>query len=291
MTKKRIRHSLAALLFAMSAAAYGAKTPAKEPPPVATSTEQTSTGVVTGELDSRETREKLREVLHRYPPQLGMVLKLDPTLFTNQTYLTNYPALATFVAAHPEVIHSPGYFLEIVPGPESNTSAGVRMWMSIMGGLAAFSVFVIVTGVLAWMVRTLIEQRRWSQLSKSQTEVHTKLLDRFTSNEELLAYIQTPAGRRFLESAPIPLEAGPRPISAPVGRILWSVQVGLVIAAAGIGLQTVSFQAQKEFAPVLSAIGLVSICVGIAFVLSAIIAYALSRRLGLWTSPNERAVS
>ena len=46
--------------------------------------------------------------------------------------------------------------------------------------------------------------RRWSRLSKIQTDVHNKLLDRFTSNEDLLAYIQTPVGRKFLESAPIP---------------------------------------------------------------------------------------
>ena len=39
-----------------------------------------------------------------------------------------------------------------------------------------------------------------------QYQVHNKLLDRFTSNEDLLAYVQTPAGRRFLESAPIPLQ-------------------------------------------------------------------------------------
>ena len=97
------------------------------------------------------------------------------------------------------------------------------MWRSIGGDIAGFSVFLVITFVLIWAIKTLIEQRRWSRLSSIQTEVHSKLLDRFTSNEELLAYIQTPAGKRFFESAPIPLEAGPRPMSAPVGRIFWTV--------------------------------------------------------------------
>ena len=51
----------------------------------------------------------------------------------------------------------------------------------------------IASGVI-WLIKTLIEHRRWSRLSKIQTDVHNKLLDRFSANEDLLAYIQTPAG-------------------------------------------------------------------------------------------------
>jgi hypothetical protein len=40
-----------------------------------------------------------------------------------------------------------------------------------------------------------------------QVEMHGKLLDRLTTNEDLLAYAQSPAGSRFLESTPISLEA------------------------------------------------------------------------------------
>jgi hypothetical protein len=52
-----------------------------------------------------------------------------------------------------------------------------------------------------------------------QTDAHNnKLLDRLTANEELITYVQSPAGQRFLESAPISME-GPRAIAAPIGRI------------------------------------------------------------------------
>ena len=57
-----------------------------------------------------------------------------------------------------------------------------------------------------WLIRTTLEQRRWSRLSKIQAEVHSKLMDRFSSNDELLTYVQTPSGRRFLESGPSPLQ-------------------------------------------------------------------------------------
>ena len=42
------------------------------------------------ELDQQRaevTREELRDLMQRYPPALGRVLKLDPTLLTNSAYL------------------------------------------------------------------------------------------------------------------------------------------------------------------------------------------------------------
>jgi len=57
-----------------------------------------------------QTREELRDILREHPPQLASVLKLDPTLLTNQTYLATYPDLTQFVAQHPEVSHNPGYY-------------------------------------------------------------------------------------------------------------------------------------------------------------------------------------
>jgi hypothetical protein len=66
------------------------------------------------------------------------------------------------------------------------------------------------------------------------------------SNEDLLAYIQTPVGRRFLESAPLPIASAAQPPAAPFNRILWSGQAGLVLAAGGLGLLFVSRRAIEE---------------------------------------------
>jgi hypothetical protein len=115
---------------------------------------------------------------------------------------------------------------------------------------------------------------------KIQTDAHTKLLDRFTSNEDLLAYMQTPAGRRFFESAPIPVES-PRALNAPIGRILWSAQVGTVLTLAGLGLELVAARAIEDIAQPLSAVGVVVIALGLGFCVSAFMAYVLSKRLGL----------
>jgi len=241
--------------------------------------------------DSRDTREQFRDLLRRMPPEVGTVLKLDPTLFNNEQYLATYPALQAFVAEHREVAHNPAYYLETVSTPRDRAPVGVgyHVWDKVMEGFMILFVFSTAIGVIIWLIRTIIEQRRWTQLSRVQTEVHGKLLDRLTSNDELLRYIDTPAGRRFLESAPIPLE-GARPMSAPVGRILWSVKTGLVVAAAGIGLQIVSFNVDKEAAQPMSALGIIALCVGLGFVLSAVVSYILSRRLKLFEVPETPAV-
>jgi hypothetical protein len=156
-----------------------------------------------------------------------------------------------------------------------------------MEGVSIFVAIVIVISTLTWLIRTLIEYRRWSRLSRQQSEVHNKLLDRFSTNEELMNYIQTPTGKRFLESAPLQLEPGPRPTSAPVARILWSVQAGLVLFAAGVGLLVVSNNVQKEVVQPLYGFGVLFMSLGVGFVVSSFVSYVLSRRLGLWGPAEE----
>jgi len=262
--------------------------------PAATTTASPSTTTVVTDADSHETREAFANTLRRYPSQVGRVLKLDPSLMTNQAYLASYPALAAFLAQHPEVVHSPAFYLEFVsipPEGRAGETGAERAWRSAMEGLAIFSVFALVAGVLIWMVRTIIDHRRWSRVSKVQADMHNKLMDRFTANEDLLAYIQTPAGKRFLESAPITVDGGPRSVSAPVGRILWSVQAGLILMSAGVGLEYIRNNVQKDIVQPFFDLGVLAITIGAGFVLSAIVSYVLSRRLGLWqpAAPAEAA--
>jgi hypothetical protein len=223
------------------------------------------------------------------------VLRLDPSLLTSESYLSTYPALAAFVARHPEVARNPSYFFgsEHVRawedfGPKAEA---VRVWGRVVEGFQIFSVFAIVTGAIAWLIKMLVDHRRWLRLSKVQVEVHTKLLDRFSNNEDLMAYIQTPAGRRFLESAPISVEPEtlPRQVGAPFGRILWSVQAGAVLLLTGGGLQLIGQRQQwEEIAQPMSSMGILVVAIGIGFLVSAAASYFLSRRLGLLPEYNAK---
>jgi hypothetical protein len=241
-----------------------------------------------------ETRRRLQEVLQQYPPSLREVLRLDPSLLGNPAYLEPYPALAEFLSQHDDIAHNPGFFFpdyrEFRGDRNDPKLMTIRTVEESLAGLAVLIGFLTVVGTIAWLLRTVIEHRRWLRVSKIHTDTHTKLLDRLTSNEDLLAYMQSSAGRRFLEAAPLPLGAGPRSLAAPVGRILWSVQAGCVIAFAGAGLMYASsrFAANATFADIelpFLVMGVTAVAIGAGFVASAVIAYVLSRRLGLLASP------
>ena len=110
--------------------------------------------------------------------------------------------------------------------------------------------------------------------------MHTKLLDRLTTNEDLMAYAQSPAGSRFLESTPIALDAETR-ASAPVSRIIWSMQAGIVLMALGGGLLFVQKDAIDEVRQALSVIQAIVGSVGVGLIVSAVAAYVVSGRLGI----------
>ena len=287
----RLRRSAAiilVLLGALSAASPVLAQPRRNEPAAAAAPAPSTATPQTAE----ETRRDLEELLRQYPPTLPRILRLDPSLLGNSGYLQPYPALSAFLAQHPEIGHNPGYFFA---GYEANfgdsrlrltpQDRAIDMWRNAIEGFMIGTLVLIVASGVLWMIKTLIEHRRWSRLSKVQMEVHTKLMDRFTSNEDLLAYIQTPAGKRFLESAPIQLDS-PRAINAPLGRILWSAQAGAVATVLGLGVLVVSRTAIEEGASPLSGFGVVIIALGIGFLVSAFLAYALTRRFGLLADPN-----
>ena len=238
--------------------------------------------ITLGEPDAERTRNELSRLLDHYPPALRNVLALDPTLLQNEAYLATYPGLAAYLNSHPEVVHNAGFYIGAINNFDRRFNrTRDEIVNNVLSALAVFAGFGMGIGLLTWLIRTLIDYRRWSRLAKVQTDAHTRLLERFTSNEDLLDYIKSPSGSRFLQSSPILLDAGQRSVGAPLGRILWSVQAGIALVALGIGLQLVSGRATEEAAQALHGMGVIGIALGFGFILSAIISYIISHRLGL----------
>lgn len=285
--------AIAVLTLAAAAApaqtTTSAATPAKSEvtttaAPVTTSTSATIAPVVVEGRSSEEVRGEFEQVLDQSPSEIGHILALDPTLLSDDAYLSRYPELARFVAAHPEVRHNPHYYLRRYDErliPRRNPAE------EILEPIMIFAVFTLIAFVLGWIIRTVIDQKRWNRLSRTQAEVHGKILDRFGSTAELLDYIRTPAGAKFLESAPIPLHTESKPQNLPAARVLWSVQIGVIVATAGLGIVMVSNRFEKEGAQALFALGAIALSVGIGFILAAVVSLLLSRRLGLWSQPEQ----
>jgi hypothetical protein len=226
--------------------------------------------------NAQETRQRLHEVLRDYPPSLAQVLRMDPTLLTNQAYLAPYPMLAAFLAQHPAVAHNPAFFLGSASflTEEDGRRRTISDLEDIAIGVGLFLFFMTALGVTVHISRSVLEHRRWQQAMKVQTDAHTKLVDRLASNEDLLAYIQSPAGMRFLSATSTAAEIEPRLAStpAPVGRIL--IAKNRVI---------------EEVAQPLHIIAVLALALGVGFVVSALLSYALSRQLGLIRPTSSNA--
>jgi hypothetical protein len=237
-----------------------------------------------------ETRNQLNELLQDHPPAVREVLQREPALLTNADYLAPYPRLAAFAAAHPEIGRSPSYFLG-EPHRIERDDSGTWMWRELM---TSISVGFLLLGAglgFGWIVRTALDHRRWQRVSKVQVDTHSKLLDRMTTGEDLRAYMESPAGRQFLESAPIALDGRSTPLAAPVSRILWSMQVGVVALFLGIALQFVSRGVIDDAAQPLRVLGVLVTAIGGGFLISSALSYALSRKLGLLRGPEASASS
>lgn len=246
----------------------------------ATSTEAAEGTAAAAAVESRtghEIRTQFTALLERGPSELPTILKLDPTLLSNDAFLTGYPDIAAFVAKHPEVRHNPRFYLSAFRLPSESNQLD-----EIFSAIAVAVSFVTIAFALGWLVRTLIEQKRWNQLSRRQSEVHNKILDRFSTSAELLEYIKSSAGTKFLESAPIPVQSKQVVQNVPLARVMWSIQIGVVVIAAGIGMLLVHQRFEPETAQGIFAMGAIAASIGAGFIVSGFVSLMLSRRLGLW---------
>lgn len=279
---------LASLPAAGAAAQPRPAAPARPEAPARPARPEAAAPVIPAAVDAqsaRDTRDRLREILEQYPPSVGQVLRLDPSLLTKADYLELYPKLAGYLAQHPEVAHNPVFFIGGSSGPQqySDTrTAAMRAIESVFEGLEVLIGLMTAMLTMAWLARAVIEHRRWLRATKIQVDAHTKIVDRLSSNDDLLAYMQSATGQRFLTASLGSGAADPAPhVGAPFNRILWSVQAGIVIAAGGLGLWFAKNGVIDEVGQPMQVLAILAIALGIGFVASAFASYALSRQLGL----------
>lgn len=253
--------------------------PAAPAAPAAPAPPAEPTALVPARAD--DVREKLRELLRSVPPAVGEVLRRDPSLLTRADYLAPYPALAAFVQQHPEVALNASFFVgSEYDAPRDAESRGIGMAEDLLEGVGVLVIMSSMFAFFAWLVRVVLDHRRWLRQSKTQVETHAKILDRLTSHDDLIAYIQSPAGQRFLESAPIEVDGRPRPSNTSLSRVLLAVQAGIVLMALGGGFAVLEGrfgEAGKGF----SMLSTLALALGAGFLLSAAASYVISMRHGL----------
>lgn len=127
--------------------------------------------------------------------------------------------------------------------------------------------------VIGWLTWVIVSNVRRSRVARIQADLHGKLLEKFGSSQELLDYLRSEAGQRFLESATIEQ-------ARPFGRILGSIQAGVVLTLVGIGFLSLRWQLPGAMEPFL-VFGTLALALGFGFALSAGISYVLLQKRGL----------
>lgn len=285
MNRRAFAATFSAAALMAGGAALSAQTPIQPPTPQPPVAQQVQVQIPYQPMDAGQVREQLQEILRMYPPGVGEVLRHDSSLLERTDYLAPYPNLVLFLQQHPEIQRNPQFYFGGYNYYERNRrepmAPEVEALGVLLGGLGGFLGVAAFIGVLTWLVKSVIQHRRWLRASRVQAEVHAKIMDRMTNNEELLAYIQSPAGRRFLESTPLPEADAPRS-GAPVGPIIWSMMAGIVLATAGVGFRLSAGSISDEAANAFNVVGTIIVALGTGFVLSAVMAYLVSSRLGLF---------
>ncbi|HLE83049.1 MAG TPA: hypothetical protein VJG13_01805 [Thermoanaerobaculia bacterium] len=135
---------------------------------------------------------------------------------------------------------------------------------------------------IVWIVRTVAINRRLLQIARLQSEMQTRLLEKFGTGQELVSYLESPAGQKFLESATIERRN-------PFGRILGSIQAGIVLGMTGLGFFFLHGRWDRAEEGFLF-LGTMGLALGVGFLLSSAAAYFLSRSWGLLDGRGDARV-
>jgi NADH:ubiquinone oxidoreductase subunit K len=123
----------------------------------------------------------------------------------------------------------------------------------------------------AWVLGLIVAAFRNRARLRAQTEIHTKILDKFSSVEEFTAYLESEAGRSFFENST-------NEPAAPLAKILGSIQKGVILTLLGLGFFIVSnvFGTQDSWS-IFIIIATISIMIGLGFLISSFISYRLAK--------------
>jgi len=253
--------------------------------------------------DLADKRDQLLALL-RMSPTLTQVLTADPTLLADDAYINRVnPELAQFLTQHPEITRNPDFYLfgefpeqrghHTEPlrrrGANNNNQLNqLELRRQYMMDILQALIFAAVIGSLMWLIHILLENRRWSRVFRLQSDIHSKLIERFATTDNLMQYMGTESGRRFLEAAPIPMGMERQRMSGGLARVIASLQIGLVLSLLGLGL-VILRHSLPEFAGPLLVAGVVIMMPGIALLLSAAITWRVSARLGLLSESQNDA--
>ena len=147
-----------------------------------------------------------------------------------------------------------------------------------MEDLSPIVIGVVLILTSAWVIGTVVRAFKDKAIWRTRADLYTRLLDKFGSSTEFVDYLQSETGRQFFEELPVQ-------VSSPMGKILSTIQRGIILVLLGAGLLALGnifgSSLGGDLFIVLSVSGTISLMVGAGFLISTGISYYLSKSWGL----------
>ena len=139
---------------------------------------------------------------------------------------------------------------------------------AVFGVVGVASVFALLVGFSTWIL-----SRRGQERSRAQFDLQRRMLEKFGSASEFVAFLESDSGRKFLETVSSETQT-------QAARIFGSIQKGAIFTLIGIvGFGVVAID-PGDLVPLAVPSG-IALAVGLGYLISAFATYKLSKQWGL----------
>jgi hypothetical protein len=125
-----------------------------------------------------------------------------------------------------------------------------------------------------WVIYLAADTAKRQRRLKAQVELHTRLLDKFSSANEVVEFLQTPTGAQFVDGISSDREE-------PANGILRSTHRGIILVIVATGCLFLNWYYRDSRDNPLLVIGVILMCLGVGFLVSAGISHRLTKALRL----------
>ena len=139
---------------------------------------------------------------------------------------------------------------------------------AVFGVIGVASVFALLVGFSTWIL-----SRRGQERNRAQFDLQRRMLEKFGSASEFVAFLESDSGRKFLETVSSETQT-------QAARIFGSIQKGAIFTLIGVvGFGVVAYD-PGDLVPLAVPSG-IALAVGLGYLISAFATYKLSKQWGL----------
>lgn len=147
---------------------------------------------------------------------------------------------------------------------------------------------VVIIFCISWIVVTAVNALKQRANTRTRADIYNRLIDKFAAAPEFIAFLQSDAGLKFIEE-----NTGQTIV--PLGKILTSTQVGIILALLGAGLLVTgnifgeSLGGDLYIALTVGGVG--GLTIGIGLLVSVLVSYRLCQAWGILPKNDGKETS